>query len=159
MMEFYAPTCSAYTIEVGNVGEATKAVMMTDAVAPTVNGFAILAEVHCAEFEDMNIHAQTAIAVVAERIVADCEGEGEGEQSATAKRKREGEGEGEAAKRTREAEGEAEGEGEGEGEGEQSATAKRKRRAPKQKKDPNGAVGALAATRRANVLAALPVAA
>ena len=45
MMEFYAPTCSAYTIEVGNVGEATKAVMMTDAVAPTVNGFAILAEV------------------------------------------------------------------------------------------------------------------
>ena len=42
-----------------------------------------------------------------------------------------------------------------------SSTVKRKRRAPKQKKDPNGAVGALAhlptATRRANVLAALPV--
>jgi len=52
-------------------------------------------------------------------------------------------------------------EAEDEGEEEQSATIKRKRRAPKQKKDPNGAVGALAhlptATRRANVLAALPV--
>ncbi len=41
MMEFYAPTCSVHKIEVGNVGEATKAVMMTGAVAPTVNGFAI----------------------------------------------------------------------------------------------------------------------
>ena len=52
-------------------------------------------------------------------------------------------------------------EAEDEGEEEQSATIKRKRRAPKQKKDPNGAVGALAhlptATRRANVLAALPM--
>ena len=35
-------------------------------------------------------------------------------------------------------------EAEDEGEEEQSATIKRKRRAPKQKKDPNGAVGALA---------------
>ena len=54
-----------------------------------------------------------------------------------------------------------EAEDEDEGEEEQSATIKRKRRAPKQKKDPNGAVGALAhlptATRRANVLAALPM--
>ena len=51
-------------------------------------------------------------------------------------------------------------EAEDEGEEEQSATIKRKRRAPKQKKDPNGA-GALAhlptVTRRANVLAALPM--
>ena len=77
MMEVYAPTCSAYKIEVGNVGETTKAVMMTDEVAPTVNGFAILAEVSRAESEDMKIHAQTAVA--AERIEADCEGEGEGE--------------------------------------------------------------------------------
>jgi hypothetical protein len=50
------------------VGETTKAVMMTDAV------------VSHAEFEDMKIHAQIAIAVAAERIEADCEGgEGEGE--------------------------------------------------------------------------------
>ena len=52
-------------------------------------------------------------------------------------------------------------EAEDEGEEEQSATIKRKRRAPKQKKDPNGAVGALAhlptPTRRTNVLAALPM--
>ena len=58
-------------------------------------------------------------------------------------------------------EAEDEAEAEDEGEEEQSATIKRKRRAPKQKKDPNGAVGALAhlptATRRANVLAALPM--
>ncbi len=58
------------------MGETTKAVMMTDAVAPTVNG---VAEVSRAEFEDMKIHAQTAIAVAAERIEADCECEGEGE--------------------------------------------------------------------------------
>ncbi len=74
----HAPTCSAYKIEVGNVGETTKAVMMTDAAAPTVNGFAV-AEVSHAEFEDMKIHAQTAIAVAAKRIEADGEGEGEGE--------------------------------------------------------------------------------
>ncbi len=36
-----------------------------------------MAEVSRAEFEDMKIHAQTAIAVAAERIEADCEGEGE----------------------------------------------------------------------------------
>ena len=79
MMEFYAPTCSVYRIEVGNVGEATKAVMMTGAAAPTVNGFAIVVEVSRAEFEDMKIHAQTAIPVAAERIEADCEGEGDTE--------------------------------------------------------------------------------
>ena len=61
------------------MGETTKAVMMTDAVAPTVNGFAVVAEVSRAEFEDMKIHAQTAIAVAAERIEADCEGQGEDE--------------------------------------------------------------------------------
>ena len=38
-----------------------------------------MAEVSHAEFEDMKIHAQTAIAVAAERIEADCEGEGEDE--------------------------------------------------------------------------------
>jgi len=49
-----------------------------------------------------------------------------------------------AAAERKEGESEAEDEDEDEGEEEQSATAKRKRRAPKQKKDPNGAVGALA---------------
>ena len=38
-----------------------------------------MAEVSHAEFEDMKIHAQTAIAFAAERIEADCEGEGEDE--------------------------------------------------------------------------------
>jgi hypothetical protein len=56
---------------------------------------------------------------------------------------------------------EAESDSEDEGEEEHGATVERERRVPKQKKDPNGAVGALAhlhtPTRRTNVLAALPV--